>query len=71
MYNTIPSDLRHYTICLKSILDYVICLDRNFLKRLLQVLALLGISETERTRRKESNHLTTKINFIAWLLEVF
>ena len=29
-----------------------------------------GISETERIRRKESNLFTTKINFIAWLLEV-
>ena len=30
-----------------------------------------GISETERIRRKESNLFTTKINFIAWLLEVY
>ena len=31
----------------------------------------LGISETERKRRKESNYFTTQITFIAWLLEVF
>ena len=31
----------------------------------------LGISETERRRRKESNHFTTQITFVAWLLEVF
>ena len=30
----------------------------------------LGISETERRRRKESNHFTTQITFVAWLLEV-
>ena len=30
----------------------------------------LGVSETERRRRRESNIFTTKINFIAWLLEV-
>ena len=31
---------------------------------------IAGISEMERKRRKESNIFTTKINFIAWLLEV-
>ena len=31
----------------------------------------IGISETERKRRKESNYFTTQITFIAWLLEVF
>ena len=30
----------------------------------------LGISESERERRKQSNLLTTKINFLAWLIEV-
>ena len=30
----------------------------------------IGISETERKRRKESNYFTTQITFIAWLLEV-
>lgn len=29
-----------------------------------------GISDSERTRRKESNILSTKINFLAWLFEV-
>ena len=29
-----------------------------------------GISESERERRKQSNLLTTKINFLAWLIEV-
>ena len=29
-----------------------------------------GISEGERTRRLESNTLSTKINFLAWLFEV-
>ena len=29
-----------------------------------------GITETERTRRRDSNYFTTKITFIAWLLEV-
>ena len=31
---------------------------------------ILGISETERKRRIESNSISTKINFFAWLLEV-
>ena len=30
----------------------------------------LGISESERERRKQNNILTTKINFLAWLIEV-
>ena len=30
----------------------------------------LGISEMERKRRIESNSISTKINFIAWVLEV-
>ena len=29
-----------------------------------------GISESERQRRKESNRISTKINFAAWLIEV-
>ena len=29
-----------------------------------------GISESERQRRKESNSLSTKINFWAWIIEV-
>lgn len=29
-----------------------------------------GISESERQRRKESNKISTKINFAAWLIEV-
>ena len=29
-----------------------------------------GVSETDRQKRKESNLFTTKMNFIAWLLEV-
>ena len=29
-----------------------------------------GISEEERQRRRESNKLTTRINFIGWILEV-
>ena len=29
-----------------------------------------GISESERQRRKESNGISTKINFAAWLIEV-
>ena len=29
-----------------------------------------GISESERERRKQSNLLTTKINFLAWVIEV-
>ena len=32
--------------------------------------AISGISESERERRKKSNVLTTKINFLAWLIEV-
>ena len=36
----------------------------------IQLGIFIGISETERKRRKESNLFTTKINFIAWLLEV-
>ena len=32
--------------------------------------SILGISESERERRKQSNILTTKINFLAWLIEV-
>ena len=31
---------------------------------------LARISEAERERRKRSNVLTTKINFIAWVVEV-
>ena len=30
----------------------------------------LGISETERQKRKKSNSLSTKINFSAWIIEV-
>ena len=30
----------------------------------------LGVSESERERRKQSNLLTTKINFLAWIIEV-
>ena len=30
----------------------------------------LGVSESERERRKQSNILTTKINFLAWIIEV-
>ena len=29
-----------------------------------------GISESERQRRRESNRISTKINFAAWLIEV-
>ena len=31
---------------------------------------LKGINEAERNRRKRANVLTTKINFIAWMIEV-
>ena len=31
---------------------------------------LKGINEAERKRRKRANVLTTKINFIAWMIEV-
>ena len=29
-----------------------------------------GISDSERAKRRENNTLTTKINFLAWLIEV-
>ena len=31
---------------------------------------LKGINEAERNRRRRANVLTTKINFIAWMIEV-
>ena len=34
-------------------------------------LTYLGISDVERARRKEKNIVSTKINFILWLTEVF
>ena len=30
----------------------------------------LGISDSERQRRRESNKISTKINFFAWMIEV-
>jgi len=32
---------------------------------------IIGISESERQRRNESNRISTEINFAAWLIEVF
>ena len=31
---------------------------------------ITGISETEKQRRRQSNSLSTKINFLAWIIEV-
>ena len=36
----------------------------------INTLSLSGISNTERQKRKESNKLSTTLNFISWLMEV-
>ena len=36
----------------------------------MQSMYIQGINLQERVRRKESNALSTKINFLAWLIEV-
>ena len=37
---------------------------------MLSFLAILGITEEEKIRRKQKNRISTKINFLAWLIEV-
>ena len=38
---------------------------------MIMIIVTPGVSETERQRREESNHLGAKITFIAWMFEVF
>ena len=68
IWDTVPSGVQFCPLSLENT-----CMGRVlgvYIQRVHVMLVLLGISETQKNNRQKRNLISTKINFIAWLVEV-